>query len=124
MGRTKDDAADAVYRELVDQLGEDWSIDDFPPDREESMKVFFTVPSALVELPAVDAPAEELLVGFNVELRLPVSALHQLEARAAAANTTVDRLVSEWVTAEAGADSTISRDEVLALLARHHPRSA
>jgi hypothetical protein len=57
-------------------------------------------------------------------LRIPLSIAQRLDARADDADASVDELVSEWVTAEAAADNTISRDEILALLARHHPRSA
>ncbi|WP_280264673.1 hypothetical protein [Nocardia wallacei] len=113
MSRTRDDAADAVYRELVDAFGEDWSIDDFPPDRD-------AVP--------VEAPQQEqrgdLVISHPVQLEISLSILRRLQQRAEEAGASVDELVSEWVTAEASADDTISRDEILALLARRHPRTA
>ncbi|MBF6229357.1 hypothetical protein IU470_30235 [Nocardia abscessus] len=113
MSHTRDDAADAVYRELVDAFGEDWSIDDFRPDPD----------AGPVEVERPEQPGE-LIVTRTVELHIPLSIEQRLTARAEAAEASVDELVSEWVTAEAAADDTISRDEILALLARRHRRSA
>ncbi|MFI7524568.1 hypothetical protein [Nocardia salmonicida] len=126
MSPTKDDAA--VYQELVDSLGEDYSIDDFRPDDAAPMS---RVPGELLNqrievVPgiALVGPTPDVMVSQTVRLELPFAALQKLIERAEAAQISVDSLISEWVAAEAGADNTISRDELFALLARRHPRSA
>ncbi|MFB7837832.1 hypothetical protein ACWIGW_45400 [Nocardia brasiliensis] len=121
MSPTRDEAADAVYRELVDKLGEDWSIDDFRPDDAGTAA---DLHAAAAEIYQRVADAGELIVTRTIQLRVPLSIEQKLSARAEAAQASVDELVSEWVTAEADADNTISRDEILALLARRHPRTA
>ncbi|MGF0320929.1 hypothetical protein [Nocardia fluminea] len=155
MARTKNDgAAEELHRELVEAFGEDWSIDDFPPDplpepgtppsvvsgpqqllgalsssvRPDTRFVSIEVGPEL----AVRAQhytykrerAEDSTVQQPVQLSLSMATLVKLQQRAEAAGTSIDELVSEWVTAEANADGTISRDELLALLARRQSRSA
>lgn len=150
MARTKNDgAAEELHRELVEAFGEDWSIDDFPPDPlpepgtppsvDPVLKAWGTLSSfALPDTRVVHVEVgpdlviraqhfilpDEGKVEQPVQLSLTKSTLLKLQQRAEAAGTTIDELVSEWVTAEADADGTISRDELLALLARRQPRSA
>jgi hypothetical protein len=114
MSHTKDDTGDAVYRELVNAFGEDWSIDDFRPDSDLAVDLVMS---------GGEEPGD-LIVTQTVQLRLPLTIAQRLQHRAEDADASVDELVSEWVTAEAAADNSISRDEILALLARRHPRSA
>ncbi|MFI7531626.1 hypothetical protein [Nocardia salmonicida] len=128
MSRTKDDAADAVHQELVAAFGEDWSIDDFPAD---GVTWYGPRPDrawpVAVEVgpgPLDAAEQVQLAVTQTFELTLPLEALQKLQERAKASGVSVNALVSEWVTAEASAEDTIPRDELLAVLARQHPRSA
>lgn len=128
MSRTKDDAADAVHQELVAAFGEDWSIDNFRPDAADPQS---EIPGALLSQSievvrgmARFGQAPDAMVSRTVRLELPFAALQKLMERAEAAQISVDSLISEWVTAEASAEDTIPRDELLAVLARQHPRSA
>ncbi|MFI6573940.1 hypothetical protein [Nocardia fluminea] len=150
MARTKNDgAAEELHRELVEAFGEDWSIDDFPPDplpepgTTPSVNVVGQAWGTLSSFALPDTGFVHVGVGPDlvvraqyfrhpdegpveqpVQLSLTKSTLLKLQQRAEAAGTSIDELVSEWVTAEADADGTISRDELLALLARRQSRSA
>ncbi|KZM73313.1 hypothetical protein [Nocardia terpenica] len=122
MSRSKDDTAalarraSEVHAELLAAYGEDWPDhlwNDIRPDDD-------AVP---VDLPPLES-SDDVMVPFTAELRIPRAAYERLIARAEEAGLERDELLSEWITAEASADDTVSRDEILALLARRQPRTA
>ncbi|MGW5569680.1 hypothetical protein ACWEVD_00645 [Nocardia thailandica] len=163
-----DPAVDAVHRELIDALGEDWDIDSFQPldnpteapspheagwshlggdicvlSTPHGKHYVTSVPGSTAAQRYIDEMGvlfqraftqarfeharrlvQDGIVTFTIEIKLPVEALDKVHERAEAAGLSIEDLLSEWVTAEAGAEETISRDEVLALLARHQRHSA
>ncbi|WP_331722951.1 hypothetical protein [Nocardia sp. NBC_00511] len=118
MSPSKADRASELHDKLVADYGENWSAHLLDT-------LHFDLDAPDVEVPRLGV-SEEVPVTFTATLQLSPAAYQRLMQRVTESGADRDELLSEWVSAEASAEEleAISRDDILRMINRRHPRSA